>query len=325
MKKVSLALVMVAAMMIAACSNSGAPVTNKEQNTAKQADKVEPVAITRIINTVMGEVEVPTEPQRVVVDWDLGHIVALGIEPVGASKTTLDFGLLLKQFITDKTEEIGRDGQVSYEKVLELNPDLIITWNREQVSEYAKIAPTVVFETKKYANMHEQLRGMGEILNRQAEADKWLAEFDERIAKAKEKIKEAIPSGATFSIIDAATLKDAIVVGEATERGGLAAYQALGLTPQEKVKTELIDKGESRAEVSWEAINQFAGDYIFLITQGEDVKPELPSTWNSLEAVKNGNVMELYMKEFFVGDPVSTLYQAEIMADKIVAVAKEKK
>lgn len=297
-------LLVFAVLMLAACS---AKESNTEHTTAD----------TREIETVTGKVNVPSNPQRVVVDWDLGHVIALGIEPVGASKTTLEFGQLLKQFVTDKTDEIGRDGQVSYEKVLELEPDLIITWNRDQVAEYEKIAPTVVFDTTQYDGVHEQLTAMGEILNRQNEAKEWLADYDQRVAKAKAQIEASVPKDATFTIIDSGTVKDAIVVGKSGERGGLATYGVLELNAPSKVQQDIIDKKESRAEVSWESIQDFAGDYIFLITQEGNNQHELPSVWQSLDAVKNGKVIELKVKEYFTGDPISTLLQAEDMAAKV--------
>ncbi|KFL42512.1 hypothetical protein CH76_12050 [Lysinibacillus sp. BF-4] len=290
--------------MLAACSAKEEPATDAKTDT-------------REIETVMGKVTVPSNPQRVIVDWDLGHVIALGVEPVGASKTTLEFGQLLKQFVTDKTDEIGRDGQVSYEKVLELEPDLIITWNRDQVAEYEKIAPTVVFDTTQYDGVHEQLTAMGEILNRQNEAKDWLADYDQRVAKAKAQIEASVPKDATFTIIDSGTVKDAIVVGKSGERGGLAAYGVLELKAADKIQQDIIDKKESRAEVSWESIQDFAGDYIFLITQQGDNQDELPSVWQSLDAVKNGRVIELKVKEYFTGDPISTLLQAEDMAAKV--------
>ncbi|CEA01272.1 Iron(3+)-hydroxamate-binding protein YxeB precursor [Metalysinibacillus saudimassiliensis] len=297
-------LMVLMVLMLAACSAKEEPATDAKTDT-------------REIETVMGKVTVPSNPQRVIVDWDLGHVIALGVEPVGASKTTLEFGQLLKQFVTDKTDEIGRDGQVSYEKVLELEPDLIITWNRDQVAEYEKIAPTVVFDTTQYDGVHEQLTAMGEILNRQNEAKDWLADYDQRVAKAKAQIKASVPKDATFTIIDSGTVKDAIVVGKSGERGGLAAYGVLEMKAADKIQRDIIDKKESRAEVSWESIQDFAGDYIFLITQQGDNQDELPSVWQSLDAVKNGRVIELKVKEYFTGDPISTLLQAEDMAAKV--------
>ena len=226
-----------------------------------------------------------------IVDWDLGHVLALGVEPVGTSKTILDYGQFLTPYVTDRTEDIGQDGQVSMEKMLELKPDLIITWDRNAVEQYSKIAPTVVFETQNYQNIHEEITAMGEILNKQKEAEGWLASFDERVAAAQAKINDVVPEGATFSIIDVGTTKATIVVGETGERGGDALYQILGLTPHPLVKSEIIDKGESRLDVSWEKVADYAGDYIFMITTGDDNQQELPSVWNSIDAVKNHNVL----------------------------------
>lgn len=304
-------------IILAACSSEGASSTTersksetKEEHTAERD-----TSKTRIISTVTGDVKVPAHPERVIVDWDLGHVLALGVDPVGASKTILDYGQFLEPFVTDQTHDIGLDGQVSMEKMLELNPDIIITWDRKAVEQYSKIAPTVVFETQNYKNIHEEITAMGEILNRQKEAEEWLASFDKRVEAAKAKIKEVISEDATFSIIDVGTTKATIVVGETGERGGDALYQLLGVTPQPLVKSEIIDKAQPRLDVSWEKVQDFAGDYIFLITPGDDSQPELPSIWNSLDAVKNNHVYEINIKRYFTSDPVSALLQAEEMAE----------
>lgn len=302
--------------ILAACSGEGASSTNtneaKEELTTEQGTNK-----TRIISTVTGDVEVPVNPERVIVDWDLGHVLALGVEPIGASKTILDYGQFLTPYVTDRTEDIGQDGQVSVEKMIELQPDLIITWDRNAVEQYSKIAPTVVFETQNYDNIHEEMTAIGEILNKQKEAEEWLANFDERVAATQAKIKEVIPEGATFSIIDVGTTKSTIVVGETGERGGDALYQILGVTPHPLVKSEIIDKNESRLDVSWEKVDDYAGDYIFMITTGDDTQPELPSVWNSLDAVKNHHVYELNIKKYFTSDPLSALLQAEEMAEML--------
>lgn len=39
----------------------------------------------RNIQTVMGEITIPDKPERVVIDWSLGEVLALGLTPVGAS------------------------------------------------------------------------------------------------------------------------------------------------------------------------------------------------------------------------------------------------
>lgn len=316
-------------LFLAACSSDGTNGTNtnevKEETSEQTAEKTteqtteqseeKDTQATRIISTATGEVEVPAHPERVIVDWDLGHVLALGVEPVGTSKTILEYGRFLEPYVTDKTQDIGGDGLVSVEKMLALNPDLIITWDPKMVDQYSKVAPTVVYDTGDYDSIHDEMTAMGEILNRQKEAEAWLTSFDERVEVAKSKIKGVIPEDATFSIIDVATTKSTIVVGETGERGGDALYQILGLTPHPLIQSEIIDKGEVRLDVSWEKIDDFAGDYVFVITSGEEKELELPSVWNSLDAVKNNRVVELDMKKYFTSDPLSALLQAEEMAE----------
>ncbi|OMD83966.1 hypothetical protein BSK49_22875 [Paenibacillus odorifer] len=93
----------------------------------------------------MGDVNVPANPQRVVVDWDLGPVLGVGVVPVGASNTQLEYSQFLKPFLDETVQDIGAEGSVSFEKVLELAPDVIITWNKDAYSNYSKIAPTVLF------------------------------------------------------------------------------------------------------------------------------------------------------------------------------------
>lgn len=40
---------------------------------------------TRIVNTVMGDIEVPVNPQRVVANWYVGEVIALNLNLVGYS------------------------------------------------------------------------------------------------------------------------------------------------------------------------------------------------------------------------------------------------
>jgi len=151
----------------------------KEQEQAETKSNVENGAKTRIISTVMGEVEVPNHPERVVVDWYLGQVLALDLVPVGAPSTLTDYGKFLEPLVSDEMADIGTEGSVSMEKVLGLEPDLITTWDSDAYENYAKIAPTIVF---------------------------------------------------SFG-------KNVLIIGDLGERGGMAAYRLLGLTPTPLVKS----------------------------------------------------------------------------------------
>lgn len=297
--------------VLSACSASSAELD-------KATEQEESSDTTRVISTVMGDVEVPAHPERVIVDWHLGQVMAVGLMPVGAPSTLTDYGAFLKPLVSDDVEDIGHDGAASLEKVVELAPDLIITWDQQAYEKYSKIAPTVVYDTSNYETIHEEITAMGDILNRQEDAEKWLAEFDERVAVAKEKIKGVIPEGATVTIADYTFEKNVMIIGDQGERGSKAVYKLLGLTPPTRVQSDIIAKKEGRLDVSWETVGEYIGDYLIVMTNETSGSLKLPATWATLEPVKNNNVYELDIKKYFNSDPLSALYQAEEIADVLV-------
>lgn len=306
-----MAFVLCLMFIVGACS-----AESDEQE--KPTDKETSSETTRVISTIMGDVEVPAHPERVVVDWHLGQVMAVGLMPVGAPSTLTDFGEFLKPLVSAEVEDIGKDGTVSLEKILELEPDLIITWDQEAAESYAKIAPTVVYDTSNYDTIHEEITAMGDILNRQEDAKKWLAEFDGRVAAAKEKIKGVIPEGATVTIADYTFEKNVMIIGDQGERGSKAVYKLLGLTPPARVQSDIIDKKEGRLDVSWETVGDYIGDYVITMKNEESDALDLPATWTTLDAVKNDRVYAFDIKKYFNSDPLSALYQAEEIADVLV-------
>jgi iron complex transport system substrate-binding protein len=326
--KKGLMLMLVLTLLLAACGNGN---TSRNSNLGAEPTQgtpsnqaVEKTGL-RKIATVMGDVNVPANPQRVVVDWDLGPVLAVGVIPVGASNTQLEYSQFLKPFLDETVQDIGAEGSISFEKVLELAPDVIITWNKDAYSNYSKIAPTVLFDTSKYATIQEEITAMGEILDREEEAKHFVADFEKRKIAARDKIKNAIANDATISIVDYITVeKFLMVIGNLGERGGRATYDILGMNPTPKVQSEIIDKEMSRVEVSWETVNDYVGDYVIVLTVKDKAPPKLPATWKMLDAVKNNRVIEIDMEKYFAADSYSSLLQAEDIADKISKLASSK-
>ncbi|WP_052675780.1 AraC family transcriptional regulator [Paenibacillus sp. IHBB 10380] len=332
--KIALTLMLCFTLILAGCTNGNSSRNNNQgsaggnlkqgaestQNTSSNQAKDD--TSMRKLSTVIGEINVPAHPKRVVVDWDLGPVLAVGVTPVGASSTQMNFAEFLKPYLSDTVQDIGLEGSISLEKVLDLSPDVIITWNKDDYENYSKIAPTVVFDTSQYSTIQEEITAMGDILGRQEEAEKWIEDFEIRTEAARNKIKNAIPKDATISIVDYVTVdKFLMVIGNSGERGGRAAYDILGLNPTPKVKSEIIDKKAGRVEVSWETVNDYVGDYVIVLKVDGKEPPKLPVTWTSLDAVKNHHVIEIEMKKYFAADSFSSLLQAEDIADKITKLA----
>jgi iron complex transport system substrate-binding protein len=307
-------------VLLTACSEGTNEITTNKDTVANSSE-------TRTVTDDSGrEVEIPIKAERVVTDWYLGQILALDVVPVGGVTANLDYAAFLKQYYKDgEITNIGTDGNVSLEKILELKPDLIITWNKEDVEKYEKIAPTIVFSESAHKSATDEIKAMGEYLGRQEEASAFVKDFENRVAQAQEKINNAIPEGSTFTIFDVFE-KNATVVGNSSVSGGRALYQILGMKPQEKVQ-ELFDTKEDsggRYDISYEVVGDYVGDYVFVINFFNK-EGKFPSTWTNLDVVKNNKTIDLEPEYYFASDPLSGLHQAEDMADKIVEFTKAQK
>jgi iron complex transport system substrate-binding protein len=272
---------------------------------------------THIVSTVVGDVEIPSSPQRIIVDWNIGHLLALGVTPVGVPYSLLDYGVFLKELLPDTVEDIGSHQEVSLEKMMSLDPDLIITWDAKLFETYSKIAPTLVFNTNQYNSIDEEVKALGEMLNLQEEAAIWNKTFDERVNAARKKVSEAVPAGATFTIVEYNWDSTVLVMGNSGNRGGKAVYDLLGLTPTPKVKEDIIDKNEWSLTISWELLDQYTGDYIIDLRAHDGTQKRSDNIWSSLPAVKNNNVYEFNLRKYFNDDPISFISQAEEIADSI--------
>lgn len=100
-------------------------------------------------------------------------------------------------------DNIG-DGNGNVEKILSLEPDLIIMddFYPELNEQMSKIAPTVVIPYASLKTVHEEVAYFGELLGQEEKAKAWLADYDTRTASAKEDVLKVIPADSTFSVIE---------------------------------------------------------------------------------------------------------------------------
>ncbi|OMC87890.1 ABC transporter substrate-binding protein [Viridibacillus sp. FSL H7-0596] len=308
-----LLLIMFSIVMVAC--NKTEDSTSKQQNNENKEEKA-----TRVVKTIHGDIEIPSKPKRIVVDGYLPTLLLLDEKPVGATDSDLE-NIHIQNLVTG----IDSIGENSKEKILELNPDLIISANSENSAfeDFSKIAPTIIIPYETYKDAHEEVTAFGEMLGKEKQAQEWLASFDTKIEEQREKIKKVISANETVSIFGAYN-KDFYIYGDGIYRGGQAIYKQLQLTPPEKIKKELIETGDTFKQISFEALNDYAGDYIFLDQSYGGKLDKKNSMWNSMDAVKNDRVFDLDPKRFWPYDPISVLAQSEEIADLLVSKNQEK-
>lgn len=294
MKKLLLPVLLLLTLVIAACGN-----TDKKEDTSSADTKKETITY----KSENGDVEVPANPKRVVVLAGFaGNVMALDVPLVGVdswSKSNPKFDL-------KNVKEVSEE---NVEKVIELEPDLIIGYNTtKNIDKFKKIAPTVTYTYGKvdYLTQHIEI---GKLLNKEQEARDWVKDFKIRAADAGKEIKAKIGEDKTVSVIESFD-KQLYVFGDNWGRGTEILYQEMKLKMPKKV-TEMALKDGYYA-LSPEVLPEYAGDYlIFSKTAEADNSFTETDTYKNIPAVKNNHVFEVDSKEFYFNDPLTLERQLE--------------
>lgn len=295
MKKLLFSFVLLFVLVMSACSNSS---EDKSASKEKKSDTI-------TYQSENGEIEVPANPERVVVLSSFaGNVMSLGVNVVGVdswSKANPRFEKGLEDAVEVSDENI--------EKIIELNPDLIIGLsNVKNVDKLQKIAPTVTYTYGKvdYLTQHIEI---GKLLNKEKEARAWVDDFKKRAAKAGDDIRAEIGEDATVTVIENFE-KQLYVFGDNWGRGTEILYQEMKLKMPEKVK-EMAQKDGYYA-LSAEVLPEYVGDYLVVSKESSaDSSFQETDSYKNMPAVKNNHVFEANAKEFYFNDPLTLDYQLE--------------
>ncbi|MFD0586578.1 iron-hydroxamate ABC transporter substrate-binding protein [Paenibacillus sp. GCM10027627] len=317
MKKALLPLALVLMLIISACGSNKAadPAASNQPSPSPSAEAGGNEAASGTIKyqSETGEVEVPANPQRVIVLSSFaGNVMALGVNLVGVdawSKKNPRYDEYLKE-AAEVTDE-------SLEKIIELEPDLIIGLDSvKNVDKLKEIAPTVVFTYGKvdYLTQHIEI---GKLLNKEEEARKWVEDFKARAQSAGQEIKAKIGENATVSVIESFD-KQLYVYGNNWGRGTEILYQEMKLAMPKKVEENALKPGYYA--ISAEVLPEFAGDYVILSKFADaDSSFQETASFKNIPAVKNNRVFEVNGNQFYFNDPLTLEDQLTFFKDKFLA------
>ncbi|MBU3804567.1 MAG: iron-hydroxamate ABC transporter substrate-binding protein, partial [Candidatus Cellulosilyticum pullistercoris] len=281
-------------VMLAGCgANTGTDKAPVAENTTTEN--------TITVTDVRGEVEIPAEPKRIVDLSGNSDILSLiGYKVIGTANSDAydytKFPAYLEETLQG-AEILGYSMQdtMDIEAVMNLNPDLIIisTVQEKMYDQLSEIAPTVMIQLEAL-NWKDDVRAFAEVFNKEAEADKWLADYELKAKEAGDAIKAEygedttylsfLASGGQFFVFDGAGF-------------GNVLYEDMGLAKPEGMpeQTDI-----SLPVVTYEGLAAIKADYIFLIATDEDLAElEKNAIWNSLPAVKEGHVVVLGASPYF--------------------------
>jgi iron complex transport system substrate-binding protein len=301
--------------IVSGCTSNTPPeAATDEQGQGQEA------SATRTYESVKGPVELPLHPERVVViDQDyVGDVLATGITPIATTGWAFETPYFEERL--KDVESIGDKSSFSIEKVIELEPDLILTYNEEQYESLSKIAPTVIIPFGMYADYKERLLEVANVLNREEEAKQFLADFDKKVEDQKKKLEPILQNDPKIVILEM-TDKDSYLFGDSYGRGGQVIYNELQLNAPQKVVDIAFKDGW--ASISQETIPEYLGEADFILLgvrdNGVENSKEIMKSklWQDLPAVKSDHIFEYELNTFYFQDPIALEYQMKEIADFI--------
>ncbi len=307
MKKYSFVFIALLAMFVlAACGGS------KEEGASADKEKKNSEPTTITYESENGPVEVPADPQRVLVLSSFaGNVMALNVPLVG-----VDSWSKMNPRFEEKLEGVEEVTDENLEKIIELDPDLIVGLsNIKHVEKLKEIAPTVTFTYGKVDYLTQHLE-IGKLLNKEEEAQTWVDEFKTRTQEIGDDIKAEIGEDATVTVIESFD-KQLYVFGDNWGRGTEILYQEMGLKMPEKVKEMALADGYYA--LSAEVLPEFTGDYlIFSKHKDADNSFEETETFKNIPAVKNNQMFTVDAMEFYFNDPLTLDYQLDFFKESFL-------
>ncbi|WP_063568421.1 AraC family transcriptional regulator [Paenibacillus sp. O199] len=325
-KEMILAAAMSLMFLLSACA-SGTPSNNggtvnpipaqTQQTTQSEVSETkasEAVSQTRTISTVKGDVKVPNNPQRVVVDYLVGDVVALGVTPLGVARAARDGKeAVFANQITDSIKVA-----MEPEDVMTLEPDLIIlAWGDENYEDLSKIAPTIYVP---YGDMttEERIHFIGDVLNKQEEAKAVLSAYAGKIEEAKLALQNAGLSDVTITMGEFSD-KSNYIAGAKHAVGDLV-YNELKMKAPSKVQTDIIDSDKYWGDISMEVLAAYIGDYLIAI--GDTKVPTDNTVWKSLPAVQHNRIVTVGTSLSWSTDIMTSSALIDHIVNQLLTMAK---
>lgn len=266
MKRSLLTLLMAMLIVVlVACGSSN----DANSNTESDANSEESQSETVVVEHKLGTTEVQKNPEKVVV-FDFGMLDTLdylGIDVVGVPQVNIPS--YLEKYASDDYENVGSLKEPDFEKIAEINPDLIIISTRqaELYDQLSEIADTVYVELDPADYMESfenNVKLIGEIFDKEAEVETAVEEVKASIDAIKEKAEASEEAALVILAND-----DKISAYGPNSRFGFI-HDVLGIAPVD----ENIEASTHGMNVSFEYVVDNNPDILYVIDRSAAVGGE---------------------------------------------------
>ncbi|NJL55100.1 iron-siderophore ABC transporter substrate-binding protein [bacterium] len=292
---ISLVLALFTMGLIVACQDSSSTVSDR--SFPENCQPVEHIA---------GKTCIPKQYERVVTldSATFEYAIASGLTPIGTVSS--DYNRYLGDRLT-QTELVGQDSEPNLERILTLQPDLIVgvDFHQNIYPQLSKIAPTFLLRFESSGEWKEIFQHFGEALGRDVPVQQVMAAYRDRVASLQKEM-EVLPSIPQVSVIriypDTINLylKDSFC-GTILQDVGLARPPSQNINAAEASKQF---GNPIQVSIGREMLTQADGDVIFIWAgentaeanqQAQKKLQELQQDplWQKLKAVRNNRVYQV--------------------------------
>lgn len=300
-KAIATACSLIIALAITGCDNKTSTTNNASTQTIT-------------IEHEQGSTVVPIAPQKVVVfnTATLDTMDALGINITAVPQTSVHLPAFLAKYEGNYYTNAGGLFEPNYELLSNLKPDLIFAGGRtnDAYEKLSEIAPTIslTVDNKDFINsMTQRTEQLGQIFNKQAEANKLITDFTQKIATVKNKTQNQ--GTAMVIMINGGKMS---AYGPGSRFGFI--YDELGFKPA----TTFADSGKHGNVVNAEFLLSVNPDWLFVLdrdsaignTDAQSAKQVLDnSLMHKTKAWQNNKIVYLDSSAMYIAGGIQTYNQ----------------
>lgn len=276
-------------LLLAACGsddNNDATDNDSDSTTEENTEQT--------VDSEMGEVTIPANPEKILAPYHEDTMLALGITPT--AKWAI--GQSVQNYLEEDLQDVETiEWTMPLEQVLSYEPDLIILENsldsyEGTYEEYSAIAPTYVMSQEETSDWQVQLTRFGELLGKEDEAEQALADYETKVEEANTELQDVLGDE---SVAFMWVVGGQYFLFEENRHAANMIYSELGVEVPQLVK----DLGETEATwdpISLEKLSELDADHVVILGLEDDEGIETlnnSNVWQNTKAVQNDQVYHI--------------------------------
>jgi iron complex transport system substrate-binding protein len=289
-------------MLVQSCNHPQNTDLSKENLVASEC---------KLIQHPLGETCVPLKPQRIIAldETSMEALLALDLKPIATAQPNIAGSIIPK--LGQKAEGIvslGKAGQPNLEKIVQLNPDLILGFSlsAEQYQIFSQIAPTFTLDYVQFGWKDAFLR-IAETTGKTEKAQKILEEYQQRV----EKIRTFVNDNLTEKTVSISRFYASNNFTEFRTKYSFpgSIVTEVGISLPEIQNQLTTNENQPLFSVSLERIDLINADILFIVLDpgAEENFQNFQNSplWQTLNAVKNQRVYTVESSYWIFGNILS--------------------